>query len=98
MLHGQRRKRTAMRYPLHIVDDKQAMKTAKDPMHGLRRPKRHAKSGVQARHSSRKSGLLPSGQRLQATLQTSAKRTPPMHPQLPAHRATCSTNWLHVSV
>ena len=52
-------------YPAPIVDDKAAMKAAKDRMYGLRESPqaREEASAVQARHGSRKSGLPPSGQR-----------------------------------
>ncbi|NVO07715.1 MAG: deoxyribodipyrimidine photo-lyase [Rhodoferax sp.] len=52
-------------YPAPIVDDKLAMKAAKDRMYGLRQtPAARDEAGaVQARHGSRKSGLPPSGQR-----------------------------------
>ncbi len=55
-------------YPAPIVDDKQAMKAAKDRMYGLRQtPEARSEAGaVQARHGSRKSGLPPSGQRRRA--------------------------------
>jgi len=55
-------------YPAPIVDDKLAMKTAKDRMYGLRKtPEAREEAGdVQARHGSRKSGLPPSGQRTKA--------------------------------
>jgi deoxyribodipyrimidine photo-lyase len=64
-------------YPFPIVNDKQAMKAAKDRMYGLRQTAeaREEASGVQARHGSRKSGLPPSRQRRQATPATPAKRT-----------------------
>jgi deoxyribodipyrimidine photo-lyase len=52
-------------YPAPIVDDKLAMKAAKDGMYGLRQTTeaRDEAGAVQARHGSRKSGLPPSGQR-----------------------------------
>ena len=52
-------------YPAPIVDDKLAMKAAKDKMYGLRKSEeaREEAGAVQARHGSRKSGLPPSGQR-----------------------------------
>jgi deoxyribodipyrimidine photo-lyase len=52
-------------YPAPIVDDKLAMKTAKDRMYGLRQTHaaREEAGAVQARHGSRKSGLPASGQR-----------------------------------
>jgi len=51
-------------YPLPNVDDKAAMKAAKDRMYGLRKtPEARAEAAdVQARHGSRKSGLPASGQ------------------------------------
>ena len=56
-------------YPAPIVDDKVAMKAAKDRMYGLRKtPQARDEAGtVQARHGSRKSGLPHSGQARQAT-------------------------------
>ena len=55
-------------YPVPIVDDKLAMKAAKDRMYGLRQTDeaRAQATDVQARHGSRKSGLPPSGQRRKA--------------------------------
>ena len=55
-------------YPQPIVDDKAAMKAAKDRMYGLRQtPQAREEAGaVQSRHGSRKSGLPPSGQRRKA--------------------------------
>jgi deoxyribodipyrimidine photo-lyase len=55
-------------YPAPIVDDKLAMSAAKDRMYGLRKTEeaRDEASAVQARHGSRKSGLLPSGNRPKA--------------------------------
>ncbi len=52
-------------YPAPIVEDKPAMKAAKDRMYGLRQSQeaRDEASAVQARHGSRKSGLPPTGQR-----------------------------------
>ena len=56
-------------YPAPIVDDKVAMKAAKDRMYGLRKTEeaRDEAGGVQARHGSRKSGLPQSGQRRKTT-------------------------------
>ena len=56
-------------YPTPIVDDKVAMKAAKDRMYGLRKtPEARDEAGnVQARHGSRKSGLPQSGQARKAT-------------------------------
>jgi deoxyribodipyrimidine photo-lyase len=61
-------------YPFPIVDEKQALKTAKDRMYGLRQTPqaREESSAVQMRHGSRKSGLPPSGQRRKATPKRSA--------------------------
>jgi deoxyribodipyrimidine photo-lyase len=52
-------------YPLPIVEDKAAMKAAKDRMYGLRKTPsaRLEATDVQARHGSRKSGLPSSGLR-----------------------------------
>jgi hypothetical protein len=52
-------------YPAPIVDDKTAMKAAKDRIYGLRQSQaaRDEDGAVQARHGSRKSGLPPSGSR-----------------------------------
>ncbi len=49
-------------YPLPIVDERAALKFAKDTMYGLRRQDeaRTEADAVQARHGSRKSGLPPS--------------------------------------
>ena len=51
-------------YPAPIVDDKSAMKAAKDRMYGLRQSlqAREEAGDILARHGSRKSGLPPSGQ------------------------------------
>jgi deoxyribodipyrimidine photo-lyase len=51
-------------YPAPIVDDKTAMKAAKDRMYGLRQSlqAREEAGDVLARHGSRKSGLPPTGQ------------------------------------
>ena len=55
-------------YPQPIVDDKAAMKAAKDRMYGLRQTQqsREEAGAVLARHGSRKSGLPPSAQRRKA--------------------------------
>jgi len=60
-------------YPAPIVNDKEAMKAAKDRLYGLRKTEesRQEASGVQARHGSRKSGLPPSGRRPTPTKSTS---------------------------
>jgi deoxyribodipyrimidine photo-lyase len=52
-------------YPLPIVEDKAAMKAAKDRMYGLRKTPqaRIEAADVQDRHGSRKSGLPASSQR-----------------------------------
>jgi deoxyribodipyrimidine photo-lyase len=52
-------------YPAPIVDDKLALKAAKDRMYGLRQtPAAREEAGeVQARHGSRKSGLPQTGNR-----------------------------------
>ena len=62
-------------YPAPIVDDKTAMKAAKDRMYGLRQSPaaRDAAGDVLARHGSRKSGLPPSGQARKPA------RTPTVH-------------------
>ena len=63
-------------YPAPIVDDKLAMKAAKDRMYGLRQTEaaRAEAGAVQQRHGSRKSGLPPSGQR----------RAAPQEPTVPS--------------
>ncbi|OYT93401.1 MAG: deoxyribodipyrimidine photolyase [Burkholderiales bacterium PBB3] len=63
-------------YPAPIVDDKVAMKAAKDRMYGLRKSEgaREEASDVQARHGSRKGGLPPSGQRRKTTSLQTTKR------------------------
>ena len=52
-------------YPAPVVDDKAAMKAAKDRMYGVRATPAAAQQAaqVQARHGSRKSGLPPTQQR-----------------------------------
>ena len=64
-------------YPAPIVDDKRAMKAAKDRMYGLRKTDeaREEAGDVLARHGSRKSGLPPSGQRRSAASQPTGKRS-----------------------
>ncbi|MEI6872915.1 MAG: FAD-binding domain-containing protein, partial [Verrucomicrobiota bacterium] len=64
-------------YPAPIVDDKVAMRAAKDRMYGLRRSSqaREEAEDVQARHGSRKSGLPPSGQRRKAVTKPASKRS-----------------------
>ena len=63
-------------YPAPIVDDKLAMKAAKDRMYGLRKTTeaREEAGEVQARHGSRKSVLPPSGQRRKASTKRAAKQ------------------------
>ncbi len=63
-------------YPAPIVDDKVAMKAAKDRMYGLRQSSqsREEAGAVLARHGSRKSGLPPSGQRRKTGSLQAAKR------------------------
>ena len=70
-------------YPAPIVDDKTAIKAAKDRMYGLRQSQaaREEAGDVQARHGSRKSGLPPSGQRRKATLKSTAHQPSPPSPQ-----------------
>ena len=73
-------------YPAPIVDDKLAMKAAKDRMYGLRQTEaaRNEADQVQARHGSRKSGLPPSDQRRSASRKPlgkqTAKRNAPQEP------------------
>ena len=66
-------------YPAPIVDDKVAIKAAKDRMYGLRQSQeaREEAGAVQARHGSRKSGLPSSGQRRKASAQRAAKAPVP---------------------
>jgi deoxyribodipyrimidine photo-lyase len=63
-------------YPFPIVDDKLAMKAAKDRMYGLRQSAeaRSEAGAVQARHGSRKSGLPPSGKGRGAAASRSPQR------------------------
>ena len=65
-------------YPAPIVDDKVAVKAAKDRMYRLRQSSqaREEAEGVQARHGSRKSGLPPSGQRRKGVPKSASKRSP----------------------
>lgn len=65
-------------YPAPIVDDKVAMKAAKDRMYSLRKsePAREEAGDVQARHGSRKSGLPPTLQRRKAAPQSAGKAAP----------------------
>ena len=64
-------------YPAPIVDDKTALKIAKDRMYGLRQSQEaRAEAGeVLARHGSRKSGLPPSG-RLRKAANRSTSQAP----------------------
>lgn len=57
--------RLGIDYPMPIVDDRAAMKAAKDKMYGLRKtPQAQSEAHVvQDRHGSRKSGLPPTGQK-----------------------------------
>jgi deoxyribodipyrimidine photo-lyase len=61
-------------YPRPILNEKEAMKAAKDRLYGLRKTdeSRLEASGVQARHGSRKSGLLPTGRRRTVSRSTSS--------------------------
>jgi deoxyribodipyrimidine photo-lyase len=64
-------------YPKPIVDDKVAMKAAKDRMYGIRKTQkaREEASDVQAKHGSRKSGLPPSAHRAKAAPKQTTKRS-----------------------
>ena len=66
-------------YPTPIVDDKVAIKVAKDRIYGLRQSQeaREEAGAVQARHGSRKSGLSSSGQRRKASAKRAAKAPVP---------------------
>lgn len=68
-------------YPAPIVDDKVAIKAAKDRMYGLRQtPEARAEANaVQSRHGSRKSGLPPTLMR---------KRAPPRKANNPDTKPT----------
>jgi len=63
-------------YPAPIVEEKVALKRAKDRMYGLRQTQeaREEAGAVQARHGSRKSGLPPSGQRRKTAAPARGKR------------------------
>ncbi len=63
-------------YPAPIVDEKAAMKRAKDCLYGLRKTAdaREEASAVQARHGSRKSGLARSGQQRKASTPARGKK------------------------
>ena len=63
-------------YPAPIVEEKAALKRAKDCLYGLRKTDeaRDEAGAVQARHGSRKSGLKPSGQRSKASSSARGKR------------------------
>ena len=62
-------------YPAPIVDEKLALKAAKDRMYGLRQtPAAREEAGeVQARHGSRKSGLPQTGHRRPSKTKRSAR-------------------------
>ena len=66
-------------YPTPIVDDKVAIKVAKDRIYGLRQSQeaREEAGAVRARHGSRKSGLSSSGQRRKASAKRAAKAPVP---------------------
>ena len=70
-------------YPAPIVDDKMAMKAAKDRMYGLRTTAeaRQEAGAVQARHGSRKSGLPASAQRRKLAPRSKATAPPTPSPQ-----------------
>jgi deoxyribodipyrimidine photo-lyase len=64
-------------YPAPVVDEKAALKHAKDRMYGLRKTEeaREEAGAVQARHGSRKSGLPPSRQERRASSPVRVKRS-----------------------
>jgi deoxyribodipyrimidine photo-lyase len=70
-------------YPTPIVDDKAALKAAKDRMYGLRQSQqaREEAGTVQARHGSRKSGLPQTGQRKRSTRTARAAQADEPSPQ-----------------
>jgi deoxyribodipyrimidine photo-lyase len=70
-------------YPSPIVDEKVAMKAAKDRMYGLRQTQeaRQEAGDVQARHGSRKSGLPPSGKRRASSAKRAAAENAKLSPQ-----------------
>lgn len=70
-------------YPAPIVDDKAALKAAKDRMYGLRQSQeaRTEAGVVQARHGSRKSGLPQTGQRKRVARAMRELETPEPSPQ-----------------
>ena len=72
-------------YPAPIVDDKLAIKAAKDRMYGLRKTleAREEAGDVQARHGSRKSGLPQTGQR---------RKVVPLHPARHEPKASSATS------
>jgi len=72
-------------YPRPIVDDKLAMKAAKNRLYGLRQSHQaHAEAQtVQARHGSRKSGLPPTGPRPHARAKRTTKPSAPPSPTSP---------------
>jgi deoxyribodipyrimidine photo-lyase len=63
-------------YPEPIVEEKAALKAAKDRIYGLRKLKqaREEAGAVQARHGSRKSGLPPASKRRNASTQRASTR------------------------
>lgn len=71
-----------MDYPAPVVDDKAAIKAAKDRMYGLRQSSqaREEAGKVQARHGSRKSGLPPSGERRKGGTRKAAGRSAKVRP------------------
>ncbi len=71
--------RLGIDYAMPIVDDKAAMKAAKDKMYGLRKtPQAQIEAHVvQDRHGSRKSGLPPTGQRRQTKAPGATTRPSP---------------------
>jgi deoxyribodipyrimidine photo-lyase len=74
--------RIGVDYPQPVVDDRLAMKAAKDRLYGLRQSvqAREEAGAVQARHGSRKSGLPSSGQGRRAALPRSARAAPTAEP------------------
>jgi deoxyribodipyrimidine photo-lyase len=74
--------RIGVHYPTPIVDDKLAMKAAKDRMYGLRTTAaaREEAADVQARHGSRKSGLPQTGQSRPSASPSPTKRRTQQRP------------------
>ncbi len=72
-------------YPYPVVDDKLAIKAAKDRMYGLRKTEQaRAEAGdVQARHGSRKSGLPPTRQVRRTGPPPASNRTGTREPNQP---------------